>query len=104
MKRLVAFQVRHKISILVLSHDSTPAATRVLVNLADSEIAVTDPTEKASAKKIKAGKKEVAKKTVTRTHSSTPLTHQDPDYDPDSYCAYYCKNDNPYNLGYRTQR
>ncbi|MDE5554382.1 MAG: hypothetical protein K2J10_04280, partial [Muribaculaceae bacterium] len=36
MKRLVALQVRHKISLLVLAHDATRAANRSLINLADS--------------------------------------------------------------------
>lgn len=40
MKRLVALQVRHGISLLVISHDSTRATDRALSNLADSEILV----------------------------------------------------------------
>lgn len=42
MKRLVALQVRCRLSLLVLAHDSTRAVDRALLNLADSEIAVTD--------------------------------------------------------------
>lgn len=38
MKRLVALQVRCKLSLLVISHDSTKSADRALLNLADSEI------------------------------------------------------------------
>ena len=45
MKRLVALQVRHKISILVLAHDTSKAGTRALVNLADSEITITESSE-----------------------------------------------------------
>lgn len=40
MKRLVALQVRHKISLLVVARDTTRAADRALLNLADSEITV----------------------------------------------------------------
>ncbi len=47
MKRLVALQVRHKISLLVLAHDATRAANRSLINLADSQIEIpnTETTE-----------------------------------------------------------
>lgn len=38
MKRLLALQVRHKISLLVIARDCTKASSRALVNLADSEI------------------------------------------------------------------
>lgn len=40
MKRLVALQVRCRISLLVISHDSTRSVDRSLLNLADSEIAL----------------------------------------------------------------
>ncbi|MDE6368163.1 MAG: AAA family ATPase [Muribaculaceae bacterium] len=49
MKRLIALQVRHKVSILVLSHDTTKAATRALVNLADSELTMPDNVDNGSA-------------------------------------------------------
>lgn len=47
MKRLVALQVRHKISLLVLAHDTTRAANRSLINLADCQIEIqaTEPTK-----------------------------------------------------------
>lgn len=38
MKRLIALQVRHGLSLLVIAHDSTKAADRALTSLADSEI------------------------------------------------------------------
>lgn len=38
MKRLLALQVRHKISLLVIARDCTKASSRALINLADSEI------------------------------------------------------------------
>lgn len=43
MKRLVALQVRCRLSLLVISHDSTKATERALLNLADTEITI-DPT------------------------------------------------------------
>lgn len=45
MKRLMALQVRCGLSLLVISHDSTKAADRALVALADSEIIVEQPAE-----------------------------------------------------------
>lgn len=45
MKRLVALQVRHKISILVLAHDASKAAIRALVNLADCELTMAEPDD-----------------------------------------------------------
>lgn len=38
MKRLVALQVRAKLSLLIISHDSTKATDRALLNLTDCEI------------------------------------------------------------------
>lgn len=38
MKRLVALQIRHKISLLVIAHDSTKSSDRALLALADSEL------------------------------------------------------------------
>lgn len=48
MKRLVALQVRHNISLLVIARDSTRAAGRALLNLADSEITIADETTETS--------------------------------------------------------
>lgn len=45
MKRLVALQVRCRLSLLVLSHDSTKATDRALLNLADCELTVEVPEE-----------------------------------------------------------
>lgn len=47
MKRLVALQIRCRLSLLVISHDSTRSADRALLNLADSEIIPASPDEKA---------------------------------------------------------
>lgn len=49
MKRLVALQVRCKLSLLVLSHDSTKATDRALLNLADSEMTIEVEEEAADA-------------------------------------------------------
>lgn len=57
MKRLVALQVRCRLSLLVLAHDSTRAVDRALLNLADSEIVVTDgdkESETAATAKVEA--------------------------------------------------
>lgn len=49
MKRLVALQVRCKLSLLIISHDSTKAADRALLNLSDSEITLpTNPSDQPS--------------------------------------------------------
>lgn len=53
MKRLVALQVRCKLSLLVISHDSTKATDRALLNLADSEIAIPVPEGKNDTKSTK---------------------------------------------------
>ena len=45
MKRLVALQVRCRLSLLVVSHDSTRSADRALLNLADSEILMPQSDE-----------------------------------------------------------
>ena len=49
MKRLVALQVRCKLSLLVVSPDSTRATDRALLNLADSEILMPEPSTDESA-------------------------------------------------------
>lgn len=57
MKRLVALQIRCKLSLLVLSHDTTKAVDRALLTLADSEIIVepeAKETDEAGATKNKA--------------------------------------------------
>lgn len=43
MKRLVALQARYGVSFLIISHDSTRAVDRALVNLADAEIVALTP-------------------------------------------------------------
>lgn len=58
MKRLVALQVRCRLSLLVLAHDSTRAVDRALLNLADSEIVVTD--EDTESQTAAAAKVEIA--------------------------------------------
>ena len=45
MKRLVALQVRCKLSLLVISHDSTKSTERALLTLSDSEITVETSTD-----------------------------------------------------------
>lgn len=47
MKRLLALQVRHKISLLVIARDCTKASSRALVNLADSEILLDEADDDA---------------------------------------------------------
>lgn len=57
MKRLIALQTRYRISILVVAHDNSKAGTRALVNLSDSEINVSEPTDSPSNKKTAKDKK-----------------------------------------------
>ncbi|MDE5553871.1 MAG: AAA family ATPase, partial [Muribaculaceae bacterium] len=45
MKRLVALQVRYKLSFLIVAHDSTKSTDRALLNLAHSEIILAPKTE-----------------------------------------------------------
>ena len=45
MKRLAALQLRCKLSLLVISHDSTKSTDRALLTLADSEITVEPPVD-----------------------------------------------------------
>lgn len=68
MKRLVALQVRHKISVLVVARDTTRAAVRALVNLADAEITVPDePAETADSATPKNENK------TPKTEKTTPV-------------------------------
>ena len=53
MKRLVALQVRCKLSLLVVSPDSTRATDRALLNLADSEILMPEPSTDESAQRAR---------------------------------------------------
>lgn len=66
MKRLVALQVRYKLSLLVIAHDSTKATDRALLNLADSEITI-DVSENPGDK------------TATRQKQKTVATADKPD-------------------------
>lgn len=45
MKRLVALQVRYKLSFLIVAHDSTKSTDRALLNLANSEIILEPESE-----------------------------------------------------------
>ena len=58
MKRLVALQVRHGLSLLILSHDSTKSADRALINLADCEITVSSETDDEPKPEAKATESE----------------------------------------------
>lgn len=72
MKRLVALQVRHKISILVISHDTSKAATRSLVNLSDSEINISLPSDVPEKEQKKASKKPVITDSKDNVNDSQP--------------------------------
>ena len=56
-------QVRHKVSILVLAHDTTKAATRALTNLADSELTITESKDKEE--KTDVANEKIAQATAT---------------------------------------
>ena len=70
MKRLVTLQVRNKVSILGLAHDTTKAATRALINLADSELTITETEDNTSDEKN--ADKEKEKKTAATTPQAAP--------------------------------
>ncbi len=94
MKRLVALQVRYKISILVLFHDTTKAATRALINLADSELMMTAPDEepKPETKATKEEKSVKEEKPVPAPKKEArPLTKSELNWyrHPDSYSPFW---------------
>ena len=93
MKRLVALQVRHKISILVLAHDTSKAATRALVNLADSEITIADPAD-TQADKPTADKNSTPEKNTSRRNAPSSTSADDDDDEEDSRKRY------PYRINY----
>ena len=70
MKRLVALQVRYKLSLMVISHDSTKSTDRALLNLADSEITIEVPEEDKKPKSAK-------QKTVATADSPDRLLRRD---------------------------
>lgn len=69
MKRIVAMQVRHKVSILVLAHDTTKAATRALVNLADSQLTIDEQEDDCPNEKLEALPEETV---PAKNHDSKP--------------------------------
>ena len=96
MKRFMAMQVRHKVSFLVIAHDSTKAATRALVNLADSELTMTTPEEqpveekKPETPEVKVGKPaETTPKKPTGYNDKSPIWRV-----PHSYSPFWDGNDN----------
>ncbi|MDE6369729.1 MAG: hypothetical protein K2K94_10890, partial [Muribaculaceae bacterium] len=70
MKRLVALQVRCKLSLLVISHDTTKTTDRALLNLSDTEITL-DPTPTPTETQEPNARK-----------NGTPVTHHDPNCCP----------------------
>ncbi|MDE6369566.1 MAG: hypothetical protein K2K94_10055, partial [Muribaculaceae bacterium] len=72
MKRLVALQVRCKLSLLVILHDSTKTTDRALLNLTDTEI-IIDPTP-AELKETKV-LKDPTTSTVTARHDRVTFTN-----------------------------
>lgn len=99
MKRLVALQVRHKISILVIAHDTTPAATRALVNLADSEIIISEPSDHPADKddnKNKKDKKDIRDTAKKKEAPSEPTPRQTQVHNPNWDIASYHDNDFPF--------
>ena len=96
MKRFMAMQVRHKVSFLVIAHDSTKAATRALVNFADSELTMTTPEEqpveekKPETPEVKVGKPaETTPKKPTGYNDKSPIWRV-----PHSYSPFWDGNDN----------
>lgn len=77
MKRLVALQVRHKISLLVLAHDTTRAANRTLINLADRQILIEQPESCESKFSAKPDKKTTAKD-ESKQSETAPTDNDEP--------------------------
>lgn len=77
MKRLVALQVRHNISLLVVARDSTRAAGRALLNLADSEITIYDEsTETAESKETAENATEKPENKTPKTEKTAPVSEK----------------------------
>ena len=96
MKRFMAMQVRHKVSFLVIAHDSTKAATRALVNLADSELTMTTPEEQPVGEK-KPETPEVKVEKPAETTPKKPIGYNDKSpiwRVPHSYSPFWDGNDN----------
>lgn len=77
MKRIVNLQVRHKISVLVIHHDKSKAATRTLIDLADSDITLSPAAEDvpaAESDKKASSVKEVSRVADTRQPAPQPDT------------------------------
>ena len=96
MKRFMAMQVRHKVSFLVIAHDSTKAATRALVNLADSELTMTIPEEQpVEEKKTETPEVKVGKPAETTPKKPTGYNDKSPIWRvPHSYSPFWDGNDN----------
>ena len=96
MKRFMAMQVRHKVSFLVIAHDSTKAATRALVNLADSELTMTIPEEQpVEEKKPETPEVKVEKPAETTPKKPTGYNDKSPIWRvPHSYSPFWDGNDN----------
>ena len=96
MKRFIAMQVRHKVSFLVIAHDSTKAATRALVNLADSELTMTTPEEQpVEEKKSETPEVKVEKPAEITPKKSTGYNDKSPIWRvPHSYSPFWDGNDN----------
>lgn len=95
MKRLIALQVRCKISLLVISHDSTKAADRALLNLADSEITLdsenleaSDTQAIADTAKKKADAPTVRKENVPKRPSDNYSSTIDPSFIRHNYSPF----------------
>ena len=96
MKRFMAMQVRHKVSFLVIAHDSTKAATRALVNLADSELTMTTPEEQpVEEKKLETHEVKVEKPAETTPKKPTGYNDKSPIWRvPHSYSPFWDGDDN----------
>lgn len=69
MKRLVALQVRHQISLLVVARDNTRASDRALINLAESEITLDEPASQPAVSTP-------AETATNETQPQNPLTKE----------------------------
>lgn len=79
MKRLVALQLRHKLSLLVIAHDSTKSTDRTLLTLADSEIA--EFPQPVGSRPVATANKPEATKPSENTECSESLESSSAPYD-----------------------
>ena len=74
MKRLVALQLRLRLSLMIIAHDTTKSTDRALLTLADADLTITpadksdksDPTDSSEAAKSDSSEPELPRRQLSR--------------------------------------